>query len=131
MVVQGDPVGLWVSERIKGNYEPLFSVAIGWEVDGVLTAGVIFDRHNGAAISSSIAVEGSLPREFVRAILDYPFNFLKVNCVINVVSSANLRSIRLTEHFGFKRIASIPEATLDGDMLIYCLRKEDCAKFMR
>lgn len=130
MIIQGDEVGLWVSERLKGTWFPQGSIAFGQTKDGKINAGVIFDRYNHASISSSIAVEAPLTREFVKFILNYAFNTANVNCIVNVVSTANAKSLRLTEHFGFKRVAVIPNAMPDGDMVIYTITKEQC-KFMR
>ena len=127
---QNDWIGQWVSDKVGGMWIPQGSVAIGQVDDGKITAGVIFDRYNGASISSTLAISGKITRDFVQAILHYPFNVAKVNCVINVVSSTNKKSMRLTEHFGFKRVAVIPSATNDGDMVIYSLTRINC-KFLK
>ena len=131
MIVQGDPVGEWVCSRTKEQWFSQGAVAIGQQEEGILTAGVIFDRYNKACITSTLAADKRLSRKFVRAILSYAFDVAKVNCVVNVVSSANHKSIKLTEHFGFKRVAEIPHAMPDGDMVIFSLSRDDCKKFMR
>lgn len=131
MIVQGNPVGEWVSSKVGGMWIPQGSVAIGQEKNGELVAGCIFDNYCKSSIRSTLAVDGRMSREFVREILRYPFDYLGVNCVINTVSSANTKSLRLTEHFGFKRVATIPLAMPDGDMVIYSLSRNDCQRFMR
>jgi RimJ/RimL family protein N-acetyltransferase len=57
---------------------------------------------------------------------DYPFNQLKVNVVVNTVSSNNKDSMRFTEHLGFKQVARIEGGASDGDLIIYALYKKDC-----
>lgn len=131
MIVYGEAVGMWVTERMHSKWQPETSIAIGQEKDGIITAGVIFDRYNGASISSTLAADEPLSREFVRAMLRYPFAVANAKCVINTVSSANTKSIRLTEHFGFKRVAVVPDAYPDGDMIIYSLTPDNCSKFLR
>ena len=129
MIVQGNEVGEWVSKKVNGLWIPQGSIALGLVKEKEIIAGCIFDNYCINSIRSTLAIEGRINREFIRAILDYPFNFLKVNCIINTVSSFNTKSMKLTEHFGFKRVATIPLAMPDGgDMIIYSLVKKDCVR---
>lgn len=103
--------------------------AIGLEENGNLIAGVVYDTYEeGARISSHCAGLGKrwLNREFLRVIFDYPFNQLKVNVIVNTVSSNNKDSMRFTEHLGFKQVACIEGGASDGDLIIYALYKKDC-----
>lgn len=102
---------------------------LGIEEDGQLIAGVVYDSYEeGARISSHCAGIGKrwLNKTFLHMMFDYPFNQLKVNVVINTVSSNNKDSMRFTEHLGFKQVARIEGGASDGDLIIYALYKKDC-----
>lgn len=106
------------------NYE-----AIGLEENGQLIAGVIYDNYEkDARVSSHCAGIGKrwLNKNFLNVMFDYPFNQLKVNVIVNTVSSNNKDSMRFTEHLGFKQVACIEGGASDGDLIIYALYKKDC-----
>ena len=130
MLVQGDAVGEWVSKKVNGEWFKNSSFAIGVLEDGKIVSGCVFDNYNIASVRGTIASDIPIKRAFIKAILDYPFNVLKVNCVLITVSSANTKSRKFVEKLGFKYLVSIPNACKDGDMEIYSLVKQDCIKFM-
>ena len=102
---------------------------IGIEEDGKLIAAVIYDSYEkGARVSSHCAGIGKrwLTKRFLWMMFDYPFNQLKVNVMINTVSSNNKDSMRFTEHLGFKQVARIEGGASDGDLIIYAMYKKDC-----
>jgi len=102
---------------------------LGIEEDGNLIAGVVYDNYEeGARISMHCAGIGRrwLSKQFLNMAFDYPFNQLKVNVIINTVSSNNKDSMRFTEHCGFKEVVRIEGGASDGDLIIYVLYKKDC-----
>ena len=120
----GAAVGIGVQERMV-------------DIDGheywQLIAGVAYADWNGPNIVAHIASDGSkrwMTKRFLWTIFDYPFNQAKVNRITCLIGEKNEASIRLCEHFGFMRETALRGAHPDGDLLIYCLRKENC-KWLR
>jgi RimJ/RimL family protein N-acetyltransferase len=125
---QSEIVGNWVCERTGGSYSPVDSVAIGLEEDGKLIAGVLFDHYNKASIAMHVAAEGKrwMTREYLHLCFWYPFDQLKVKKIIGLVDESNLQARKFDEHLGFTLEATIKDACIGGDLLIYTLTKEKC-----
>ena len=124
-IVSGPEVGLWVANKIKGTYHAGDN-AIGLLKDGKIIAGVLYENYNGRSIVVHIGVEGVLTRSFLGAIFDYPFNVCNVNKLIATITSTNTKSIKLTSHLGFTQEGRLLDATPEGDLIIYTLKKSDC-----
>jgi hypothetical protein len=118
-------VGAWMATQGAAAWRE-GAVCIGCERDGELVAAAMFDFCNGASIFAHIAVTGRFNREWLWFICYYPFVQLGCQTVIGLVSSANAKARRFDEHFGFQLQCTLPGADLDGDLLIYTLRKEHC-----
>ena len=109
-------VGPWVAWKVDTALCDRMS-AIGWlNGDGALTAGVVYDHFTGASVAATIAIEGRLPRKFLRVIFDYPFNQLQVKKILAYVAESNPRSIRFLRKAGFVKEAKVAGAYDDGDM---------------
>lgn len=65
-------------------------------------------------------------KEFLFAIFDYPFNQLGCKRVTGLVPSDNLRAQEVNEKLGWKRETVLKDYFLDGDGIVYVMRKEDC-----
>jgi RimJ/RimL family protein N-acetyltransferase len=105
------------------------STGIGLERNGVLIAGVLYDRYTGPNVYAHIAaVPGSrwMNRTFLHAIFHYPFIQMGVRRVTGEVEATNERALRLDAHFGFKREAVLKDAMPTGDLILLVLWKEDC-----
>lgn len=129
IVFDKEKIGQFLLEHEAWSGKTNFYQGIGIEEDGKLIAGVIYDSYEkGARISSHCAGIGKrwLTKTFLWMMFDYPFNQLKVNVMINTVSSNNKDSMRFTEHLGFKEVARIEGGASDGDLIIYALYKKDC-----
>lgn len=129
MIVLGHEVGRWVAAKNNQMYFEANSQAVGWEKDGEIVAGVIYDGWNKRSIVCHIAVTGTLTATFLAKVFDYPFRQLQVNKMIATVASKNFKSIRLVTHMGFKEEAKIKDAHPLGDIVIFTMTKEDC-KFL-
>ena len=126
MIVQGPAVGHWVANRIGNFFDPVCMVAIGWESDGVLTAGVAYRDWNGVSIEAQIAVEKPLVPGFVRAIFHYPFKQIGARKIVASVSQGNQASLKLVGKLGFVEEARLKNACVDGDLILLVLNAADC-----
>lgn len=129
IVFDKEKIGKFLIDQEAWNGNSDKYQGLGIEEDGEIIAGVIYDNYEkGARISSHCAGIGKrwLTKTFLHMMFDYPFNQLKVNVVVNTVSSNNKDSMRFTEHLGFKQVARIEGGASDGDLIIYALYKKDC-----
>lgn len=122
-------VGPWVCERTGGKFEPGCSAAIGWEEDGELRAGVLYDQFNGRSICMHVASDGSrkwMTREYLWVCFDYPFHQLGVNRIIGLVDSTNEQALRFDLALGFKVECEIEDAGKTGSLVILSMSKDSC-----
>jgi hypothetical protein len=117
----------WMHDRIGiNNTED--TRCIGWERDGELVAGCLFNNWNETSVCMHIASEGRswLTRKFLFACFDYPFNEAGKKIVLGHVGSKNFDALRFDLHLGFKHHTTIPDAHPDGALHILTMRREDC-----
>lgn len=120
-------VGPWVAEKTGGSWCAGRGQAIGKVDNGQLVAGVLYEDFNGANVVCHIAGVGKwADRRFLGIIFDYPFNQLKVRRITVPVDGNNSKSIKLVEHMGFVLESRLEQATLDSDLLLYRLFKDEC-----
>ena len=126
VIFDDDRVSRWVGQKLGTEFS--LCRAIGYERNGELIAGVVYDEYNGANVNMHVAAEGTnwLTRNYLRVAFGYPFNHLKVKRVTALVSSANERALRFDEHLGFRREAVLKDAASDGDLIILVMRPEFC-----
>jgi RimJ/RimL family protein N-acetyltransferase len=127
LIFDASIVGPWVSEKTGGTWCAGRGQAIGKLTDGKLVAGVLYEDFNGANVVCHIAGKGQwADRRFLAVIFDYPFNQLKVRRITVPVDGKNIKSQKLVEHMGFVLESRLEQATLDSDLLLYRLFKDDC-----
>lgn len=124
---QNERISDYLIKKKAGNIFYNFQ-AIGVEKDGELVGGVIYDSYEiGYRCAMSCAGEtGWITRKFLNIFFDYPFNQLKVKVITASALSGNIDSCRVLEGCGFKEQVRIPEASKDGDLIIYAMYREDC-----
>jgi len=99
--------------------------AIGLLRDEELIAAAGYtDYIPGGSISGHIVGAG-FTREFLHAILWYPFGQLKVRRLSALVPSRNERVVRFMEHIGFTFEARCERIYPADDLLVYRLFSED------
>lgn len=107
---------------------------LGLERDGELVAGVLYEGFNGQNVWMHVAAEPSkrwMTRDYLHYCFHYPFNEMKVARVSGYVNASNVQARRFDEHLGFKPEAVLKGAAQDGgDVIIYCMWREDC-RFLR
>ena len=69
----------------------------------------------------------SLPKQFLWAGFDYPFNQAGMEAVTGVVNSKNVQAMRFDKHLGFAEILRLPSLHDDGgDVVFLKMDKADC-----
>ena len=121
-------MGDWLV-RMMNHPLPTETVCIGQEIDGNLVAVVGFASFMPKACQMHIAAVDEvnwMSRDLLWAAFDYPFNKLGVSVILGQVCGDNDAALRLNRHLGFKVVAEIPDAHMDGDLVIMAMRREDC-----
>lgn len=121
-------LGEFLVKTINGHL-PENTQCIGQEIDGKIVAVVGYcnflpnacEIHVGAATGVNWA-----SKDLLWAVFDYPFNKLGVKVIIGSVCASNEEALRLNRHLGFEIVATIPDAHLDGDLVIMAMRREQC-----
>jgi RimJ/RimL family protein N-acetyltransferase len=124
-IESGPHIGRWVAGKIKGVYHE-GDAAIGLVKDGKIIAGVLYENWNGRSIMAHMGIEGRLTPAFIGAVFDYAYNVCNVDKVILPIGSMNAKSIKLVENMGFAEEGRIADASPEGDIVIYTLKKADC-----
>ena len=121
-------MGDWLV-RIMNHPLPEETVCIGQEIDGNLVAVVGFNNFMPNACQIHIGAVSEvnwINKDLLWATFDYPFNKLGVRVILGQICANNTDALRLNRHLGFKIVAEIPDAHMDGDLVIMAMRKEDC-----
>ena len=128
-IVIGQPVVDWVARSMKRGEGYGLSAGIGLEEDGRLIAGVVYNEWNKVNINMHVASDKTarwMTREYLWMCFDYPFNQLKVKRITAFIEDENTEAIRFDTHLGFKYETRMKDAYVNGDILIYVMRREDC-----
>jgi len=129
MLTIGKGVVEWVAKQTNefGGFGS--DVGIGWLKNGSIVAGVVYAEWNGPNVVCHIASDrshGWLTRAYLWAIFDYPFNQLGVERITVCVGEGNKDSQRFVRHLGFILEARLKGAHPTGDILIFCMKRQDC-----
>jgi RimJ/RimL family protein N-acetyltransferase len=101
--------------------------AIGWERDGQIVAGFLFEGFDGRNVwaHAAIASPQDCTRTLLRAMLHYVFGELGCVRLWARMCADNAPCIRFVERLGARRVAVLPQADGDRDVLIYRLDRQD------
>lgn len=128
-----DVINEWVASR-KGGFAHMGKCsALGWvNPAGTLVAGVVFYDTNGKHCLVNIALDGSnFPLGLLKAALRYTFGQLQLRRLTFIIDESNLRSQNLCAKLGAVHEATLRDAGISGNMLIYALFPEDCKVWSR
>lgn len=129
-----DEVGRWVASRVPNGFDWVdgTGTGIGFTHESRLIAGVVFFRYNGA--SAEIGFASDDPRWMSRAnlwrVFHYSFEYLKLKRLTSITDASNMASRKLNEALGFKLEATLKDAAIDGDQLVYFMLRSDCKWLM-
>lgn len=119
----------WIAKRTGGVYGPGARAIEAWDEKRARVVGMVaYDSwtHNSAQVS--IALETPVAwRALARPAFQYPFRERERGLLIALVSSANRRSLDLTEHVGFRPTYRIEDAILPGvHLVLFEMKKKEC-----
>jgi hypothetical protein len=138
-------VAAWLSPRVmQGELMELPGYGIGilpadesnriikpGEVVDLAAAAMFYDYHGGRGGWSDISVCAAADNmrpvtpQIIRAVLAYPFGFLKVRHITATVDHRNKDMLALMERFGFRQTGAKPGVCDDGgDVLMFSLKPE-------
>lgn len=127
---QSRRVSAWVASKITGSADFHDScTALGAERDGELVGGMVVSGWvPGVRCTLHMAGEGDvwITRGILREVFWYVFEQLQCKVVIGWVSSGNEKSMRLTQHLGFKEVGRIAGGCSDGDLVYFAMYKTEC-----
>ena len=129
MIVFGEDVCQWVTDRTGGKYYGGSGQGIGLVKDGQLIAGVMYDNYNIQSVQMHVAAMPGrrwMTREYLRLCFVYPFGQLAVKKIIGLVDSTNADALRFDKHLGFVEEAVIREAGKYGDLHILTMTRQQC-----
>lgn len=127
-----DVINEWVNSQGGGRAHPGKCTALGWVENSALTAGVVFHDSNGSNCLTNIAITGKrFPILLLKASLRYPFGQLKLKRLTFIISEGNMPSIELVSRLGAIPEATLRDADINGNLLIYALFPENCLIWSR
>lgn len=119
-------VAEWVSARADADPRGI-SAAIGWVSDGKLVAGATYEDYTGGSITATIAIDnGSMVKQFLSAIFEYPFRQLNVGKIFAMVAQTNSPSRRLVEKMGFVQETVLKDYYSCEDLIVYSMTAKQC-----
>jgi len=122
----------WVASRGGGYAAPGNCKALGWERDNRLVAGIVYHQSNGAHCLANIALDnGVFPPGLLKAGLTYPFGQLKLRRLTFIIEEGNIRSQKLCASLGAIPEATLRDADISGNLLIYALFPANCPIWSR
>lgn len=99
------------------------------EDNAKLIAGVWYENFNGANMMMHVASDGSkewMTREYLWYAFFYPFVECGCRRVTALIAASNVDSISFVDRVGFDKEATLKDAAVDGDMLVYRMFRQDC-----
>lgn len=90
---------------------------LGYKSRGIIQAVVGFDHYSGASFMMHVGVVGPVPPSFLLACFDYAFNVCRCQVLFGLISSTNVKSLKLSTKLGFKVIKEF-EGAHPGELLV-------------
>lgn len=101
------------------------------DMDDVAIA-VGYDSFIGRACCMHVVIPRPelLTRRIVREAFEFPFIKCDCEAVLGLVDSVNDAALTFDTRLGFREIARIPGAGLEGDLVVLCMQRAQC-KWLR
>lgn len=128
LVYNDDSLITWAAEKI--GFEPRPDVkAMGWKVNGVIRAVVLWDGFSECDCNIHVASDGNphwLRRPFLTAAFMHPFVQWKLKRVTGLVPAKNTAALRFDLHLGFVKEGYLRKALPDDDLILLGMLREEC-----
>lgn len=128
LVYNDDSLITWAAEKI--GFEPRPDVkAMGWKVNGVIRAVVLWDGFSECDCNIHVASDGNphwLSRPFLAAAFMHPFVQWKLKRVTGLVPAKNTAALRFDLHLGFVKEGYLRKALPDDDLILLGMLREEC-----
>jgi hypothetical protein len=118
----------YLAERAGVAITPTFKAIEAVDEKGTVHGMFGYDGWTRNAVVMHVALDspGAL-RHLLRPAFQYPFNQLGLGIALCAIRGDNERSLKLTEHVGFKRVYTVRDCFGGGvDQMIFEMRREDC-----
>jgi len=119
-----------LKEWAKKNKMPTPADAryIGTSFNGEVKAVVVYCGFFGKACMIHVTGDGShwSTKDFLKCVFAFPFKKWNLKVIIGTVAGSNKKSLKLCRHLGFRKVAEIPDAHEEGDLVILEMRPADC-----
>lgn len=126
---QDDAVGYWVHKQFGADWRPDPGVSFGYvDQTGQLVAGFTFTEYTKNSIWLNVsAVPGCGWWNEQTSWEVYKYVFITCGCkdLRSKIISNNKKSVKICEQFGLTLESTLERYSVDGDLLIYRLKKED------
>tara|TARA_B100000768_G_C11017530_1_gene264717 strand:+ start:126 stop:548 length:423 start_codon:yes stop_codon:yes gene_type:complete len=113
-------VGDWVASHVGQLSSWGGFYAMGAELKGELTAGVVFNNFTNSSATVHLAV--SKPKKILSELLDHAFLYAFETCSLRrltgLVEANNAKSLKIIKHLGFVEEGVMREAGTDGQDII-------------
>jgi len=117
----------WLCSKGGEDY-PVETMCIGQEKNGELIAVVGYNNFTQKLCQIHVASTDVywLNKDLLFAIFDYPFNKVGVKVIIAPICKDNSKSLNLCRKLGFEKVADIPYAHKNGDLIIMSMKRNQC-----
>lgn len=123
MIVYGEPVTLWMEQTIGTRFVPPFT-SIGWEDNGQITAGFLFNMYTEHDVEVTLAAT-RIPRALMKATFSYVVHTLGCRRATFRTRADNFPAQKALMRLGAKLEGTQRLYFGDCDGLLYGILKED------
>ena len=118
----------YLVDRAQVNLSPLFKAIEAVDDKGTVHGMFGYDGWTPNAVVMNVALDNPAAlRHLIHPAFQYPFVQLNLGIALCAVRGDNTKSLKLTEHVGFKRVYTIKNCFGNGvDQMIFEMRREDC-----
>lgn len=119
----------WLLNKVDVRYpSPMFRAIEAIDESGRIHAMTGFDGWTENSVGILIAVENPAAlRSILVPTFEYVFNQVGLGLAIATVRASNVRSLKLTEHVGFRETHRLKDAVKVGeDLVLFEMRREEC-----
>lgn len=118
----------WLVERIGCVLSASARAIKAVDATGRIWGMVAYDGWTHTSAQCHMAVDAPIAwRHLVRPAFHYPFEEAQRRLLIGLVAANNPKSLRMTQHLGFRRTHTFREGFREGvDLVVFEMTREEC-----